>query len=450
MSGSSLREAQVERGYPLVGVLPAIARDALGFVAGLARRHPGEIVGFAVGPITIYLVAHPDHVQHVLVEDWRSFGKGGMWKAAELVLGNGLVRSEGELWRRQRRMMQPLFSPAHLATLAGAMVGAIDEEMGRLARLGPGVVDLEREMARTTQRVLLQALFGTNLSPEEIAQLGDDLRAALGALDLRMFLYFLPERFPLPGDRLLRRSVASIDEATFRVVRARRQSGERRDDLLSLLLAARDEGTDDAMSDRQLRDELVTLFLAGSDTTANAMTWLWLMLHDHPDVDRRVRAEIRDVIGDRTPVFADLERLSYTKMVVQETMRLYPSAWMFPRFADEEAVVGGYRIPARSPILLSPYVTHRDPAFWPDPERFDPERFSPERAAGRPRGAYVPFGAGPRTCIGAAFAIMEAQLITVRMAQRFRPTLAAKRRPTPVSASTLKARRGMPMTLDRV
>jgi cytochrome P450 len=177
------------------------------------------------------------------------------------------------------------------------------------------------------------------------------------------------------------------------------------------------------------------------------MTWLWLALHDHPEIDRRLRAEIRDVLGDRRPVFADLERLPYTRMVLQETMRVYPSVWMFPRAASEDTVIGGHRIPAGSPVILSPYVTHRDPAFWPDPDRFDPERFSPERAPGRPRGAYFPFGGGPRICLGAAFAMMEAQLITARMVQRFRPTLSPGRRPTPVAASSLKTRDGMHMTL---
>jgi cytochrome P450 len=441
-------DMKIERGYPLVGVLPELARDTIGFVSRLARRHPGEVVGFDVGPITIYLVTHPEHVQEVLVERWRSFGKGGMWDAMRPLFGNGVVRAEGDLWRRQRRMMQPLFSPANLARLTDAMVGAIDKEVDRLARREPGaVIDMEREMTSTTQRVLLEALFGASISPEDMDRLGDSMNSALRALNLRMFLYFLPERFPLPGGRRFHRSLAAIDEVTLRLVRARRESGARHDDFLSLLLGARDEGEDHAMDDRQIRDEIVTMFVAGLDTTADAMTWLWLALHDHPEIDRRLRAEIRDALGDRRPVFADLERLPYTRMVLQETMRVYPSVWMFPRAASEDTVIGGQRIPAGSPVILSPYVTHRDPAFWPDPDRFDPERFSPERAAGRPRGAYFPFGGGPRICLGAAFAMMEAQLITARMVQRFRPTLSPGRRPTPVAASSLKTRDGMHMTL---
>jgi cytochrome P450 len=442
------RDAKVERGYPLIGVLPELARDTLGFVSRLARRHPGELVGFAVGPITIYLVTHPDHVQEVLVERWRSFGKGGMWDAMRPLFGNGVVRAEGDPWRRQRRMMTPLFAPAHLATLTDLMVGAIEKELTRLAGRGPGAVfDLEREMTSTTQRVLLEALFGAESSPEDMERLGDNLNSALRALNLRMFLYFLPERFPIPGTRQFRRSLAAIDEVTFRLVRARRASGQRRDDFLSLLLDARDEVTGQAMDDPQLRDEIVTMFVAGLDTTADAMTWLWLLLHDHPEIDRRLRAEVGEVLGERRPVFADVERLVYTRMVLQEAMRLYPPVWMFPRAANEDTVIGGCRVRAGSALILSPYVTHRDPAFWPDPERFDPERFSPERAAGRPRGAYFPFGGGPRICLGGAFAMMEAQLITAMMVQRFRPTLVPGHRPVPVAASSLKTRHGMHMTL---
>lgn len=445
---SAARDVKVERGYPVVGVLPALARDTIGFVSGLARRHPGELVGFKVGPITIYLVTHPEHVQQVLVDDWRSFGKGGMWDAMRPLFGNGIVRAEGELWRRQRRMMQPLFNPSRLATLTDAMVGAIDKELTRLAWRGPAaVLDMEREMTSTTQRVLLEALFGASISPEDREQLGDNMNRALRALSLQMFLYFLPERFPRPGGQPFRRSLAAIDEVTFRLLRARRASGVRHDDFLSLLLGARDEGEGDAMDDRQIRDEIVTMFVAGLDTTANAMTWLWLVLHDHPEVDRRLRAEIRDVIGDRRPVSADLERLTYTKMVLQETMRVYAPVWMFPRSANEDAVIGGYRVPAGSPVILSPYATHHDPAFWPDPERFDPERFSPARSVGRPKGAYFPFGGGPRICLGAGFAMMEAQLITARMVQRFRPSLIPGHRPVPVAASSLKTRDGMRMTL---
>jgi cytochrome P450 len=445
---AAAREAKIERGYPLVGVLPEIARDTLGFVTRLARRHPGEIVGFDVGPITIYLVTHPEHVQEVLVDHWRSFGKGGIWDAMRPLFGDGIVRAEGEAWRRQRRMMQPLFSPGHLATLTDAMVGAIEAEVTRLARRGPGaVVDMEREMTRTTQRVLLEALFGASISAADMDRLGESMNSALRALNLRMFLYFLPERFPLPGGRRFRRSLAAIDEVTLRLVRERRKSEERRRDLLSLLLDARDEGTGRAMDDRQLRDEIVTMFVAGLDTTADAMMWLWLLLHDHPEVDRRLRAEVHEVLGDRRPVFADLERLSYTRMVIQETMRVYAPVWMFPRSASDDAVIGGVRIPRGAPLLLSPYATHHDPAFWPDPDRFDPDRFSPGRAADRPRGAYFPFGGGPRICLGASFAMMEAQLITAMMVQRFRPALIPGHRPAPIAASSLKTRDGMQMTL---
>jgi cytochrome P450 len=307
-----------------------------------------------------------------------------------------------------------------------------------------------REMTAITQRVILETMFGPGIDRAETDHLGDQLSIAFQEMNFRTFLYFLPKRLPLPGDKRLRRAIAAIDEAMLRLVRMRRAGGGAdREDLLSLLLRARDEGSHEGMDDRQVRDELVTLFAAGNDTTANALTWVWYALGRSPEVERKLRAEIAEVVGDRRPTHADLARLPYTKQVIQEVMRLYPPAWIFPRFADDEAVIGGHRVPAGSAVLLSPFVGHRDPAFWPDPEAFDPERFAPGPSAERPRYAYFPFGGGPRQCIGNFFAMMEAQLITVMMAQRLRPRLVPGHRVVVSSMSTLKPRHGMKMTLGR-
>jgi cytochrome P450 len=296
--------------------------------------------------------------------------------------------------------------------------------------------------------VILETMFGKGIDRHETDRLGAELRVAFKAMNLRSFLYFLPEWFPLPGDGRYRAAISTIDEAMFRLVRARRASGADRDDLLSLLLRARDDEKGDGMDDRQLRDELVTMFAAGQDTTANTMTWLWYTLDRHPDVERRLRAEVEGVLGNRRPTFDDVARLVYTKQVIQEVMRLYPPAWMFARFADGDAVIGGHRIPSGAVLLLSPFVTHRDPGLWPDPDRFDPERFTPERSAGRPRYAYYPFGGGPRQCIGNHFAMMEAQLIAAMMVQRLRPKLVSRQPVSPSSVGTLKPRNGIRMTLD--
>jgi cytochrome P450 len=442
------KDTKVVRGYPLVGAIGDLLREGPGFLTRIARVHPGEVVGFRVGPMTLYLVTHPDHVQHVLHDQWRSYGKGGMWKATKPLLGNGLAASEGAFWLHQRRLMQPLFNASHLATLTDLMASVIDGEVTRLAARGSAAVEMGQEMNAVTQRVMLETLFGQGLDRRETDRLGDDIQLAFASLNVRVLLYFLPERFPLPGERRYRAAIAAIDEAVLRLVRARRASGGDRHDLLSVLLRARDADTGEGMDDRQLRDELVTMFVGGQETTAIAMTWLWYVLDQYPEVDRRLRAEVADVLGDRRPTFADLARLTYTKQVTQEVLRLYPPGWMLPRFTDKEAIIGGHRIPEGSVLMLSPFVSHRDPAFWPDPETFDPERFTAERGAERPRYAYYPFGGGARQCIGNHFTMMEAQLITAMMAQRLRPKLVPGHRVEISSATTLKARHGLKMTLD--
>jgi cytochrome P450 len=449
LPAASLRDVHLERGLVGVGVLPQLLRDPIGFLSRVARAHPGEVFAVRLGPIQLHIVSHPDHVQQVLHDHPRDFGKGGMWSAVRDLLGNGLVTSEGDFWLRQRRMMQPLFSGKHLASLAEGMVEVIEGETRRLQEAPPDI-DMAAEMASLTERILLQTMFGAGVEVGEADRLGKRLLEAMRVLNLKLFTYFLPRWVPIPGGRTFRRATAAIDEALLKIVGDRRKSGQHPNDLLSLLLHARDEGGSGGMDDRQLRDELVTLFVAGNDTTANALTWLWYVLDRHPEIDRRVRDEVREALGDRRPTHEDLPHLAYLKLVLQETLRLYPPVWMFPRFCEQDRNIGGFRVPAGSALLLVPWITHRDPAFWERPEEFEPERFLPERSAARPRYAYFPFGGGPRQCIGNAFALMEAQLIAAMMIRCFRPRLAARQDVVPSSQSTLKPKGGMKMRLERV
>jgi cytochrome P450 len=446
---SPRKTIKVVRGYPLVGVLPTLLRDGPELISRVALEHPGEIVGVRLGPMTVYVVSHPDHAQHVLADRWRDFTKGGMWRAAEPVFGRGLISNDGDSWLRQRRLMQPLFSPTHLEALADVMIDTIAGQIKRIERDGADkVIEMSKEMGTLTEDVLFKTLFGTSLSQPEAERLGDQIHVAFRAMNLRIFLYFLPERFPVPGDRAYRNAVASIDEVVLRMVRARRQNGGGRKDVLSLLIHARDEGAE-GMSDRQVRDEIVTLFVAGADSTAQTMTWLWYVLDQHRDVDRRLRAEVDEVLGERRPTYADLARLVYTRQVIQETMRLYPAGWMIPRVAAKAQAIGGYFIPEGSAILLCPLASQRDAAFWPDPERFDPERFASKSAAGRPRYTYYPFGGGPRQCIGNTLGMMMAQFATAMMVKRCRPRLLPGHRVVPASETLLKPRHGMKMTIER-
>ena len=444
---AAAKDTKVVRGYPLVGGLIGVFRDGPGFMTRVAREHPGEVVGVRLGPTTVYLVTDPEHVQQVVL-DWRTFGKGGgMFKATRPLLGHGLLTSDGNFWLHQRRMMQPLFQPANLVALTNLMIEVVEREVTLLLTHGSAIIDMEVEMNVMSQRVILETMLGRGIARSETDRLNDELQHALEGLNRRMFLSFLPDRFPLPGDSRYRTAIAAIDDAMLRLVQDRRASGTSREDLLSLLLRARDEDTGEGMDDRQVRDELVSIFVAGQDATAKAMTWLWYLLDQSAVVEERLRAEVSDVLGTRRPTFEDLAQLKYTKRVIQEAMRLYPPAWMIPHFVENEAVVGGYRIPARSPILLSPFVTHRDPQLWPDPEAFDPDRFAPDRSAGRPRYAYYPFGGGGHQCIGNHFAMMECQLMTAMMVQRLRPSLVPGHRVVPSSSMTLKPRYGMKMTL---
>jgi cytochrome P450 len=446
------REVVREAGAPLLGVLPRLLTDAPGFLSRVSLAHPGELVAVRLGPIWMYLIHQPEHVQHVLVDNARNFTKGRMWDATKALFGNGLLRSEGDLWRRQRRMMQPLFNARHLGSLVDIMVDVIDREADRLSRNPTAGLPLEMNGAMTslTQRILLQTMFGATITSEEADQLGHRLVDALRVINLKVFLFFLPDGFPLPGSARLRAAVRAIDAAMLELVAHRRAAADRPHDLLSLLLQAHDEESQQGMDDRQLRDELVNLFVAGNDTTANGLTFFWYLLATHPEVERRVRAEVDQVLGGRRPTQDDLPRLEYTRMAFQEAMRLYPPVWMFPRFCVKDDVVAGYRIPGGSPVLVLPWLAHRDPRLWDDPDAFVPDRFLPAHSSKRPRWSYLPFGGGARQCIGSAFAMIEAPLIIARFLQSFRFRLVPGYRFQAASTSTLKPKGGLPMLVDRL
>jgi cytochrome P450 len=435
---------------PVLGALPGLLRDAPGLLLAAARRHPGQPFYLRMGPMRLFVPTQPEQVQQILVSDVRCFGKGGMWKVARPLLGNGLVTSEGDFWLRQRRLMQPLFGARHLAGLVGAMQDAIDVEVERLVHKAgsPQPIEVGAAMSLFTQRVLLSALFSSSYSDAEAAEIGAHIDNCLQQLGKRLFLSFLPGWMPLPGELGYRRSLKVLNDAVLKLIKLRRGAASPPDDLLSRLLAAQDADTGEKMSDQQIRDELITLFVAGQDTTAVALTWLFYLLDSHPEILAKLRAEIAEVVGDRRPGLQDLERLTYTRQVLQEAMRLYPPAFLIPRVCSTASMLGPYHVPAGTPILISPYVTHRDPLLWERPDSFYPEHFAPARAASRHRYAYFPFGGGSRQCIGNHFAMMEAQLILVSLVRRIRLRRASSQPIVPGAAGTLKPRNGMPMRLE--
>ena len=426
----------------------SFTRDPLGFLSGAAREY-GDVVHFAGGTQHFYLLNHPDHVRDVLVTHNASFMKGRGLQRAKRLLGEGLLTSEPPLHRRQRRLAQPAFHKQRVNAYASLMVDyalRLERERWEDGR----TFDAAQEMMHLTLAVVGKTLFGTETEAE-----ADEVREALSASIVSFARFMMPfaeflSRLPLPANRRFKESRARLDCIIYRIIEERRASGEDRGDLLSMLLKAQDEeGDGTGMSDEQLRDEAMTIFLAGHETTANALAWTWYLLSQNPEAEARLHAELEEVLSGRPPTAEDLPRLRYTEMVLAEAMRLYPPAWILGRRALEAYEVGGYNIPRGSLVILSPYVMHRDPRFYPEPERFDPERWTPEARAARPQFSYFPFGGGPRRCIGEGFAWMEMVLVVATLAQRWRLRLAPGQRIEPQTGVTLRPRRGVLMTPER-
>jgi cytochrome P450 len=405
------------RGTLFLGSLLEAWRDPIGTMTRAVAEH-GDVVCMRFGPLRYVLLNDPDAVHHVLVENAKNYVKSRNYQGLKLVLGQGLLTSEGEHWRRQRRLAQPAFHRDRIAGFAAAMAGDTRDMLDRWAARAPATLDVHEEMMRLTFRIVGRTLFGIDVDGEAHA-----VGAALGfvirfANDYVESIIRVPTWVPTPRNLTFRRSMATLDAVVARIVADRRARGDAGADLLAMLLGARDE-TGAEMTERQLHDEVMTIVLAGHETTANALTWAWWLLARHAEVARRVRDEVDAVVGDRDPVPADLARMPLVARVLDEALRLYPPAWAFERQAIQRDVVSGYTVPAGAIVGVSPFVLHRHPRWWADPERFDPDRFAPERAAQRPRWVYLPFGAGPRTCIGAGFATMESQIVLAMMARRF-------------------------------
>jgi cytochrome P450 len=434
-----------------LGAWREFRRDPLEFLCRVSNTH-GDVVRWRVGPMPIYLLRHPDAVQRVLVDRNRNYDKQTRgYDALRLFLRDGLLTSEGSFWRRQRRIAQPAFHRGRIAAFGKTMVDltqAMLPAWERHADRGE-TVDVAEEMTSLTLRIVAKTLMSTDVNDRdnEVGRAVELLNAF--ARDLMTNPFTLPLSLPTPRNRRFRRAADVLERTLRTIIAQRRRTGEDAEDLLSMLMAARDEDTGESMSDEQLRDEAMTIFLAGHETTANALAWALYLLSTHPDVERRVRTELFDVLGDRAPTIDDLGKLVYLQQVVKETLRLYPPAWSIGRRAVEADVIDGYRIDAGSLVLLSPWVTHRHPAFWPNPEGFDPERFTPQVEQTRPRYAYFPFGGGPRLCIGNNFAMMEAQLVLATVLQRVSAALVPGHPVVPQPLITLRPAHGLRMSLHR-
>ncbi|HTP60765.1 MAG TPA: cytochrome P450 [Burkholderiales bacterium] len=421
---------------PRFDVMATLAQGPLCYTTVLGKR--------------IYFVNDAEYVKRILLDNLANYPKSATYRNnLRPFLGNGLLISEGDFWKRQRRLAQPAFHLRRLKALAAAMAEAA-AGMSQGWQHGK-VIDVMAEMNAVTMDIVARTLFGADVSGD-IVQVGEAmavLQEETGRVTATAF-FDLPEFLTRPRGGRFKEAVATLDRIVSRIIAERRASGETRDDLLSMLLEARDETTGEGMTDRQLRDELVTLFLAGHETTAISLTWTFHLLGQTPRAETALQAEVDEALGGRlAPTFDDLERLPYARMVAEEALRLYPPAYVFSRRSAAEDRLGPFRMPAGAHIVISPYALHRRPDYWPEPDAFWPERFAPGARTDRPKLAYLPFGGGPRVCIGNSFAMMEHAIVLAVAVRHWRLEAIPGREVRTEPRITLRPRGGLPMRLMR-
>ena len=404
----------VSGGSPLVGHIPEFRHDRLGLLLRMAAM--GDIVAMHFGPFPGILFNKPEHVQSILVEHAYDFDKGvAVHTTFRPVIGDGIFSSEGDLHRRQRKLVAPSFQPRHIVSYAEIM-GHYGEQIQQ-SWSNELVVNINQKMTDLTMSIIGKALFDADVFTET-NELGAAMSTTLEYVSYSLSkLFIVPYSWPLPRNRRTRSAVQTLRAAIQGFIDERRAHPSERNDFLSILLQARDEDGQ-PMSDEQVMAECLTLFGAGHETTATALTWTWYLLCQHPEIYQRVQQEVDSVLQGRTPTFADLAQLPYCLQVFKETMRLYPPAYATSRRALRDMEIAGYQVRKDQIVLIAPYTLHRRTENFPEPEKFEPERFAPEREKQLPRHAYLPFGAGPRVCIGNHFAMMEGQLLLATLAQR--------------------------------
>jgi cytochrome P450 len=431
------------KGHLVGDNLREYARDPLGFLSNCAREY-GDVARLRLMGQTFYLLSRPDLIEYVLVDNNRNFTKTRLLRRNRRLLGEGLLTSEGRFWRRQRRLAQPAFHRKRVAAYGEVMASFAERT---LAGWRDGeTVDVHEEMMRLTLEIVAKCLFDADVRAEA-KDVGRAMKVALEDFSSQRRLIRIPKSIPTPQNVRFEMAARRLDGIVSGIIEDRRKRGEEdRGDLLSTLMLAEDAGGE-RMTDQQLRDEVMTLFLAGHETTANALSWTLWLLSLHAGAEAKLVDELGRVLGGRAPTVDDLPRLPYGERVIKESMRLYPPAWVMGREAIEECEVGGHRMPAGTTALMSQWVVHRDPRYHDNPEQFDPDRWTAEYEEGLPRFAFFPFGGGPRQCIGAGFAMTEARLILAAVAQRFRMELVPGQRVEPYASITLRPKEGIRMTL---
>lgn len=440
----------VSGGNFLLGHIGQFQKDTLNFITGVARDY-GAVASYRLGNMNLIAINHPDGVQRVLQENNRNYIRGDYFKIIRAVAGDGLIASEGPHWLRQRRMMQPHFHRQRIAGFADMIARRSLEMVDRWEKNGQlnQPFNFAQEMTDLTMGIITEAMFSSNFQDRD-HKVSHAITHLLEDVNYRYIVPFYPGmNVPTPRNLRARRALRTVNDAIYGIINERRQKGGGGDDLLEMLMSARDEETGESMSDEHLRDEAITIFAAGHETTAVALSWMFYLLSQNQAVADKLYEEVA-ALGGKTPGMADLAQLTYTRQVFDETLRIYPPAWITNRDAVEDDELSGYPIKAGSIVMISPYVTHRLPEFWPDPERFDPDRFTPDKVAARPRFAYMPFGGGPHQCIGNNFALVEATLAAAVIAQRFRLELAPGVKVVPQTSVTLRPKDGLQMVPRKV
>jgi cytochrome P450 len=430
----------------LLGVLPELQADPLRAMERATFEY-GPIVRMPIPNVDAFMVGSPALTEHVLVTNPRNYSKQTRgYDMLRLVMGNGLVTSEGTFWKRQRRIAQPAFHRERLARFGEVFVRGADAMVDGWT---PGVTfDAAQALMRCTLSVVGQTLLSTDVTGAADL-VGPALTTVLEHVTHRTLQPLsLPEWVPTPANLGFKRARAQLDAVVLGVIEGRRRGGEQHDDLLGMLMSMKDPETGESMDDLQLRDEVMTIFLAGHETTANTLCWTFSLLGRFPQVERALVAELREVLGERSPTMEDLPRLGVLQRVVKESLRLYPPVWSLGRRVGEDEVVDGFALPRDALVFLSPWVLHRLPEFWADPEAFDPDRWLVDDPR-RNHGAYLPFSMGQRKCIGDGFALAEAQLILAAVLRRAHLTLVPGQRFEPEPVITLRPRHGVRVTMQR-
>jgi len=422
----------------LIGNIPLADRDPLAVYSRWVKEF-GNIFYYRAGWVRVYFLNDPDLIDFVLVRHYQDFLKDRVVRNSRWLFGNGLLTNEGESWKKQRRLAQPSFHRERIASY-GAIMTEYAEQAAADWRHG-AVIDIHQEMMRLTLAITIRVLFG--LEFEGLQEVSKALNVlARNISGVRLLFPSVVRLLPRPGLFEFRRAIQKLEETVYEVVDRHRRSGKDSGDLLSMLVAARDEDGN-PMSDRQIRDEVMTFLLAGHETTALALSWAWHLLAENPAADGELNDELQRVLGDRLPKVSDLPSLPYAEGVIKESMRLYPPAWALGRTAARDIELGGYRIPAGANIVMSPWVRHRDARYFPSPGKFDPCRWSSETTKHLPRFAYFPFGAGPRQCIGAAFATLEAVVVLATIARKFQVRPVPGHPVEPLPSLTLRPKSGV-------